>query len=621
MPEPRSVVEVFEEAATRRPGKAMLRARRGGVWRSETFADWRTCSELWARGLIGVGLKPGDRVAILAGTSPDWLRADMAILMAGGVTVPIYPSMVAAEVAWILADCGARLIFAADPVQVEKLVIQGLPETAVERIICLATLGHRDRPDRDGRTRLSLHEVVPDDANDLVLDIDDLEARGRTVAANAPARQRAALTPADSCTWLYTSGTTGDPKGVMLSHANFDFETQAVVATLGVGATDTMLVLLPLAHVFGRLSAWAAMRRGVEMIFPRSPHTLLDDLSETSPTIVPCVPLILERLQSALVAEATSPSQLHKRGFQWAMATAMEVSEVRQQGRKARGLLALREQLVERTSLGRIRARLGGRIRMLVSGGAPLSRELAEFYHALGLLVLEGYGMTENTGAATLNRPGAYKLGMVGQALPGVQVRLAEDGEVLLAGANLMIGYHGSPKGTPTTTSTDRQGVRWLHTGDIGELDEEGFLRITDRKKDIIVTAGGKNVAPQNIENHLRRDAMISQVMVFGDDRPFLSALITLDEFKLRAWAQQKGIPWTTYADISQQAEVYAHAEHIIERSNRALASYETIRKFAILDREMSHEDGDLTPTMKVRREAVAAKHAGLLESFYQEQY
>ncbi len=617
----RNLVDVFEQAVARRPGRPMLRGRRGGIWRSETFADWRSCSELWARGLVGLGLKPGDRVAILAETSPDWLRADMAVLMAGGVTVPIYPTTVGSEVAWILADCGARFVFADDPFQVEKLVAPELPDTAVERIFCFATLGHRDRPQRDGRTRLSLHEVVPDGRADAVMDTLGLDAHGRRQSADAPARQRADIGPEDSCTWLYTSGTTGHPKGVMLSHAAFDFETRAVVDALEVGDSDTMMVLLPLAHVFGRLAAWAAMRRDVEMIFPRSLSTLLEDLRQTRPTIVPCVPRILEQLQTALVLDVTNTSPVHKRAFEWALSTGMEASELRLLSRKPGGTLALREQIAERVMLSGLRARLGGRIRLLISGGAALPRDLAHFYHALGLLVMEGYGMTENTGAATLNTPSAYKIGSVGRPLKGVQVRLAEDGEVLLAGPNLMLGYHGLPEDTATTVTVEDDGERWLHTGDIGELDDEGYLRITDRKKDIIVTLGGKNVAPQNIENHVGRDPLLAQVVVFGDGRPFLSALITLDEARLRAWAAEHDIPWTSYADLSQHPEVFNHVEGIVERCNRALASYETIRKFAILEREMSHEEGELTPTLKVRRDAVAATYASLLTSFYEEQY
>lgn len=620
MAESRNLIDLFELAATRHPLRAMLRSRGSDGWTSETFSRWRSRSDAMARGLVALGLELGDRVALMASTSPDWVRTDIAIIKAGGVSVPIYPSHVPEQIRYILEDSGSRFAVVEDPFQVEKL-LDGPPLERLEAIICLRADQVLDRPDRLGRSHLSLSEVraAAGEGADKVLEVGELIRRGAAVVEQRLLGRRAAVSGSQPCTFVYTSGTTGPPKGVVLTHDALVFEVRAVLQALDLRDDDAMMLFLPLAHIFARLVYLVCTARGLEMIFPSGQGRLLEDLAEAAPSIVPTVPRVLEKLHASTRAEASRGGLLARRSFDWALATGMEISQIRQHGGEPGPALALRGLVADRMVFGRLHQRLGGRLRYFISGGAPLSKDLADFFHACGLQILEGYGMTENAAAASLNRLTRYKLGTVGQPLPGVSVRLAPDGEILLAGPNLMLGYHGHPEDTAAAVLTDQEGVRWLQTGDIGEIDADGFLRITDRKKDVIVTAGGKTVAPQNIEHHLENHALISRVMVHGDRRPFLTALVTVDEDQLRVWTDQHGLAWTGYASMSQHPEVFREVERIIEAKNRALASYETVKKFAILDRDLSHDEGDLTPTLKVRRAAVTERHRTLLDSFYEE--
>jgi long-chain acyl-CoA synthetase len=611
----RTLVDLFETAAAESPDRAMLRSRVGVEWRSISFARFRHTSATWARALCALGLQKGDRVLVAAQTSPEWVIADVAVLLAGGVTVPVYQSAMPDEMHYIAENSGARFAFVEDPLQLEKLLSHRDRLPSLEKIVWFKAAAELDKPDAHGRTSLQLDAILqqPDPS---VLSVDDLGKLARGVDEAVLRERRAALDPLDPATIVYTSGTTGFPKGVVLTHDAFVFETGAGVEALDIRSVDTLFLFLPLAHIFARLIAFGCIRQATEMAFPRSMATLLEDVAAVQPTLMPSVPRIFEKAHAKILSNAHRAGGVKKRIFDLALATGREMSQVQQRGRTPGPFLVARHKLAHELVFSKIHATFGGKIRAFVSGGAPLSKDLAEFFHACGLLILEGYGLTENSAAATVNRAEHYKFGTVGKPLTGVDVAIAPDGEVLIRGRNVMTGYWNNPEATREALIDG-----WLHTGDIGELDADGFLRITDRKKDIIVTAGGKNVAPQNLESLIKSSPFISQVLVYGDRRKFLSALVTLDEATIRKWAEDHGVAFASFAELTQNAEVYKLVEGIVAAKNRQLASYETIKKFAILDHDLTVEEGHLTPSLKMRRKEVTLKYQDLLDSFYSEHY
>ncbi len=612
----RTVVDLFENSVQRQPNQAILHCKVRGRWHDTTFADWRRISAEWARGLLMAGMEKGDRVLIAASTRREWMWADMAVLMAGGVTVPIYPSAVDAEAQWIAEDSGARFAFVEDPAQLAKLAANRAQLPNLARVFYFDDVAQLARADAAGRTLLRLGDVVPA-ADPWVAPAGELTPIGRDAPADLLAQVRQAIRPQDACTVVYTSGTTGRPKGVVLSQGAFVFETDACQKSLDVRDDDALFLFLPLAHSFAKVVYVVCVGVGCQMCMPESMATLLADLPEAAPTVMPAVPRVFEKIHAKIVAGVEASGPVRKRAFYAALAVGKRVSALRQAGKEPTGLLKVEYELAQKLVFAKIHNLLGGRMRGFISGGAPLAKQLAEFFHACGLLILEGYGMTENCAAATVNRLEDYRLGTVGKPIPGVEVVIAGDGEVLIRGPNVMTCYFNNP--AETAAAIDGEG--WLHTGDIGEIDEGGFLRITDRKKDLIITAGGKNVAPQNLESHLKTSPYISNCMVYGDRRKFLSALITLDDDAIRRWAREHGITAQGQEDLTQNAEVWKLLHGEIEARNKSLASYETIKKFAILHRDFSVEEGDLTPSLKLRRKEISSKHQGLLDSFYTEHY
>jgi long-chain acyl-CoA synthetase len=444
-------------------------------------------------------------------------------------------------------------------------------------------------------------------------------AQGREWDAANPGRAdevAASVGPDDLATLIYTSGTTGQPKGVMLAHDNWVFEAEAIASVALLKPQDKQFIFLPLAHSFAKVLEVATIGIGVPTAIDGSIEELVDNIGATRPTVLAAVPRVFEKVYNKVVSGAREGGAAKYKIVLWALEVGRKVSALRQRGEEPGGMLAVQYRLADKLVFSKLKQRFGGRIRYFVSGGAPLAREIAEFFHAADILVLEGYGLTETSAATFINRPDNFKFGTVGLPMPGTEVAIADDGEILIRGGGVMRGYYNRPDDTAETIDPDG----WLHTGDIGVLDDDGFLKITDRKKDILVTAGGKNIAPQNIENMLKASCRyLSQVVMLGDKRPFCVALITINEETVGKWAAEQGIAWDGYADLAGKPEVYKLIWDAVEDVNRRLASYETIKKIALLDHDFSQETGELTPKMSIKRKVVEANNRELVEGFYEQ--
>jgi long-chain acyl-CoA synthetase len=599
---PRSLVELFEATVARAGARIATKQKRGGRWVDTTWARLADRARALADGLASLGVKRGDRVAIIGETTTEWILADLGILGAAAVTVPIYHSNRPADCAYVIEDSGARFVFC-DDAQVAKIreVRDRLP--ALEGIIRLT--GASESPRDPGGSAGAFERTLA-----------DVERAGvalRAADEQAYARRVAALSPDDPACFIYTSGTTGNPKGVVLTHGNFLYEADAVASLEILIADDLILSFLPMAHVFAKMIEAVWWRVGASAAFVESLDKIVDNAAEVHPTVMPAVPRIFEKAYNAVVSKGLATPGVKGKLFKWAMQGLDAYVEARRQGRDEPGLGFLVGKVLVFPKLGHALAeRFGGRMRLFVSGGAPLSPKIAWFFQTVGFEILEGYGLTETSAATFVNRPGKARIGTVGPPVPGTEVRIAEDGEILVRGGGVMKGYYKRPEATAEVL---RDG--WLYTGDIGELDAGGNLKITDRKKDIIVTAGGKNVAPQNLENELKTDPLISQVMVHGDKRKFLSALVTLNEENVRKWAAERRIPLG--ASLNEDPRVREHVQAAIDALNARQASYSSIRKFAILPRDFTQEAGELTPTLKVKRKLCAQRYQAVLDAFYAE--
>ena len=555
----------------REAGDAVVFSRpRDEAWEDVTAAAFLAEVRSVAKGLVAAGVEAGDRVALISKTRYEWTLLDYAIWFAGAVTVPIYETSSAEQVRHILRDSGARAVAAESAEHVARVAqVRGdLPD--LHHVWSIADNAV------DVLTRLG--EDVPDD---------ELEAR-RTTA-----------TPLDLATVIYTSGTTGLPKGCMLTHGNFMFELGVAVEELDVlfHEDSSTLLFLPLAHVFARVIQVGCVKARVRMGHSADIKSLLDDLQTFRPTFILAVPRVFEKVFNTASQRATADGR--GRIFDRAADTAIAYSRALDKGR-AGIVLRARHALFGRLVYGRLLTALGGHCEYALSGGAPLGDRLGHFYRGIGLTVLEGYGLTETTAALTVNLPDAQKVGTVGRPLPGTAVRVADDGELLFRGGQVFSGYWRSEEGTAEALTRDD----WLHTGDVGEVDDEGFVRITGRKKEILVTAGGKNVAPAVLEDRLRAHALVDQCIVVGDGQPFIAALVTIDEESFPAWAAQHGKTGTV-ADLVDDPDLRAAVEEAVEEANRAVSKAESIRKFAILPVSWTEEDGQLTPSLKLKRNVV----------------
>ncbi len=570
-----------------------LRYKKDGAWRAIGSDELRAAVEEIALGLAGLGIGKGDQVAILSENRPEWAFADLAVLCAGAADVTLYPSLLAAQVRYILNDSESKAVFVSDAAQAAKVseVRSGL-----------AQLRH-----------VIGFEPVPGG-----LALDELRSRGRAALAkdkHAVRRRAASVGPGDVATLIYTSGTTGDPKGVMLTHGNLVSNVLGAAKAFPQIKPDwTALSFLPLCHVFERTAGYNFMlHSGVTIAYAENVGRVPENMLEVRPQMMCSVPRLYEKMYARVNEKVAQDPKLRQAIFGWALAVGREGFACRVE-RRAPGLwLRLKLALADRLVFSKIRARTGGQLQLFISGGAPLAKEIAEFFGASGILICEGYGLTETSPVITCNRPDRLKPGTVGLPLDGVEVKIAADGEVLSRGPHIMKGYFKKPEAT--REAIDEQG--FFHTGDLGHVDPDGFLVITDRKKDIIVTSGGKNIAPQPIENRLKTNRFFTEVVMIGNRRNFAAALVVPNYEVLAAWAKQRGLIGSR-DELVKRKEVVAHYMELVSAMTGDLAQFEKIKKLVLLPKELSQEAGELTPTLKVKRRVVEERYKPLIDELYQ---
>jgi len=559
--ESRTTPELWRHAVRNAPAEPAYLEETADDWRPVSWDEAAERIDALAQGLLARGVRHGDRVAVLSRTRLEWILLDWAIMSIGAVVVGLYPTNSAKECEYILGHCEAVLAFTEDEEQTRKLVsVRGsLP---------------------------ALREIIPFDW------LEKLESDGRLARHLRPEP----VEEDDLATLIYTSGTTGPPKGCMLTHRNLVNAAMCVVEGMNKPG-DTVLLFLPLAHSYGRLAHQAATYRGATVALVADVARVPEALATVRPTILPAVPRVYEKIHANTLGEIERAGGLRRRIGLWGLNVGARTSRARREGAGVSGLLALKQRLADRLVFVKVRERLGGRLRIGVSGAAPLSPDVMEFFHALGVPVIEGYGLTETASSATVNEPADFRIGTVGRPVEGAEVRLAEDGEILIRSDSVFAGYYKEPDATTAALTDDS----WLRTGDVGEIDEEGFLRITDRKKDLIITAGGKNIAPQNLENALKSSRFVSQALIVGDRRPYVTALLTLDEAEL----------------ASSGREPQELVQALVDDVNRDRTRVEQIKRFVILPRDFSQEEGEVTPTLKLRRRVIHEHFADEIERLY----
>ncbi|MCE9667230.1 long-chain fatty acid--CoA ligase [Myxococcus stipitatus] len=582
--------------------KAGVTHKKDGRWQDVSFGQVLDDVKALSAGLVAQGVKPGDRVALFANTSLLWIVADLAITAAQAITVPIYSSNTPDEFAYIVNHSEANFVFVDND---EKDAKQAGRLTRVRQKLA----------DCGSIQKVILFEGAV--AGGQELSLADVLAQGQKAHQANPGsfeERVASVKSEDTNCIIYTSGTTGLPKGAILTHGNWTYQAHAVQAIGMMEPADSVMLFLPLAHVFAQVvkAAWLSM--GFRLIIAESVDKLLANLVETRPTVLPSVPRVFEKVYNNVVANGSAAPGLKGRMFRWAFKLFDEYVDAQMQGREYNPLaFALARKLVFSKVRGTLDEKLGGNMRLFVSGGAPLSRKIGYFFDLLGFKVVEGYGLTETAAPTNANRPNKIKIGTVGPAMPGTEAKIAADGEVLVRGPCVMKGYYKNDEATAEALEKDG----WYHTGDIGEIDADGYLRITDRKKDIIVTAGGKNVAPQNIENTLKTFPIMSQAMVYGDKRPYLVALITVADEAVRKLLAEKGAPVGSYADNAKRPEVHAAVKAVLDKVNSEQPPYATIKRFTVMPADFTQETGELTPTLKVKRKVCSQKYKAQIDAMY----
>ena len=587
-----SIYQLFQEVSTVNGAKLAFQYKKDGNWFDVTWSEARDTVGRVAKSLMALNVAKGDRVCILSGTRLEWSLCDFGIVSCGAVTVGIYHSSLPADCAHIINHSDAEVIFVENPEQLGKIleVRDELPK--LRQIVVY-----------DGLT----------EADQDILSWEDFLDKGADVPDEKAAQRGEEVGSEDLASIVYTSGTTGVPKGAMITNGNLVFTSASVVDCLSLQPHFVTLLFLPLAHVFARLIAYACMRYPAPVAFAEDFTTIAANMKEIQPHFMASVPRVYEKASDKILSGAEEAGGLKLALFNWAVGVGRRVSELQQRKQSIPGGLAFQHKIAHKLVLHKIGDAFGGRLEWAISGAAPLNKAIGEFFHACGVTILEGIGMTENTSFSHINRYDNNKFGTVGQPGPGIEARIAEDGEVLTRGDNTMKGYFKNEEATAETIDGDG----WLYTGDIGEIDNEGFLRITDRKKDLIITAGGKNVAPQRIEQVMRTSHYIAQVVACGDRKKFISALVTLDQDNIQPWAAENGLEAASPEELAADPKVRALIEKEIEEKNRQLASYESIKKFHIVPHDFSIEAGELTPTLKIKRKVIFQKYNDQIETLY----
>jgi long-chain acyl-CoA synthetase len=590
-----TLARMFWARVERRPSGPAQQIKQGGAWKTSSWNEVGEFVREVALGLLALGRKKDEAVGILSSSRAEWVQADFAIFSAGCRTIPIYPSYPPDLIQYIVNDADIKTLIVEDPGQLAKVMEGRGTMPGLEQLVVIQGYEGQEpsvltwdalrRRGRDGQDKLKS------------------ELAGRVADGR----------PEDIATIVYTSGTTGPPKGVVQTHGNHMATLRSSEQTLRVAEGDVHLLFLPLAHSFGRLESFVGVYRGLTTAFAESIDKLGQNLPEVRPHFICSVPRVFEKVYASVMTKAEAGSPVKKKIFHWAVGVGKQVSQLKQARKPVPAGLGVQYRIADKLVFSKMQAALGGRLRFAVSGGAPLAREIAEFFHAAGILILEGYGLTETCPSLTFNRLDNFKFGSVGQAQPGVELRIAPDGEILGRGANIAQGYFKKPEASAEVFLPDG----WFATGDIGTIDSEGFLFITDRKKDLIVTAGGINIAPQNIENLLKGDPFISQAMVHGDKRPYPVALITLNPEELAKFAREQGIIVTDPATLAKHPKIVERVSRSIEERNAGLQSYAKIKKFAILPGDFTIDNGFLTPTLKVKRKIITETNKALLDSLY----
>jgi long-chain acyl-CoA synthetase len=594
-----TLLNYFQKRVTSKPHKVALREKKYGIWRDVTWGEYWEKVRQVAVGLIALGLKKGECVSIISENRPEWVYSDFGILSAGGITAGVYTTNAAEQCGYIVQNSGSRFYIAENEEQFDKTLKFRKETPYLEKVIVIEMEGLKRYKDP------------------LLMSFDDLLRLGKEFDAKNPGlfEQRVSEVKADDLAVLiYTSGTTGPPKGAMLTHQNLLYMSEAMADANPIRDGDETLSYLPLCHIFEQLfTIMINVRFGTVVNFIESSDTVMDNMKEVSPTVTCGVPRIWEKYASGIMIRMSDATWFKRMVFKASMGVGMKYAGLKLNSKPIPLYLRLAYLAATVAVFRKLKERLGfDRVRVAYSGAAPISPEVLKFFNAIGLPLIEGYGQTEGTGVTTVSRKGQLKIGKVGQPLTGVEVKIAPDGEILVKGPAVFKGYFKNPEATAEALKDG-----WLYSGDVGELDADGFLKITDRKKDLIITAGGKNIAPQNIENQLKFSPYVNDAIVIGDRRIYLTALIVIDEENVVKYAQDHKIPFTTYASLTHAQEIKQLIQKEVDQVNKTLANVESIKKFTILPKKLYEEDGEVTPTMKVKRKFVNEAFKDMIEGMY----
>lgn len=589
-----SLASLFVQAAEENQHLSALRFRKNNQWHTVHWHEWRQMVRDTALGLHALGISCGDKIAILSENSPEWTFADLGALSLGAVTVPIYPTASPQDIAYVLRHAEVKILFVSNSQHLERL--------------------NENLKDILGNFRIILFQENTGSGCENLAFLQELGRKTFPQAEEVFINLVDQVSPESLASLIYTSGTTGPPKGVMLTHKNFVSNYESCKKRIQVSSEDVALSFLPLCHVFERLAGYYFMAfQGAQIAYAESMQTLARDFVEVKPTVAASVPRVYEKIYAAIMETLSQKPKSIQNLFHWAVSLGKKCSEKKLKRQSLSLWEKIQWKIADQLVFKKIKGRFGGQVRLFISGGAPLSKELAEFFYAIGVLILEGYGLTETSPVISVNTADHLKFGSVGQPLPGVQVKIAEDDEILTKSDSVMKGYFKDEESTKKVIQAG-----WLHTGDIGYLSQDGFLVITDRKKDIIVNAGGKNISPQNIEKAILADPLFAQVVIIGDKRPFLTALILLQRSGLEKLCVEMGLGSPGWEKALEDPRIYEAVNKRLQTLTCSFAQYEKIQYFAFLPEELSIASGELTPTLKVKRRFVMQKYHGLIDKLYQ---